>query len=154
MRFSLKWLFGVVFYVAAGCALVASTSDLFLDLFNAAFAALCLLSLLGAIFSRSERRAFWGGCAIVAWLFTLSDVLPDGHNGLPALVHAPKAAVSETLFDLSYYFDDDPLGNLRSTGGEAFVGIGASVVGGVLARWFRSRSAQAAETRHPAPAGS
>lgn len=148
MRFSLKWLFGIMFYVAAGCALVSSTSDLVLDLFSVAFAALCLISLLGAIFSRSERRAFWGGCAIVAWIFTLSDLLPNNRNGLPVVAHAPQVAVSRMLVDLSFWFEGDPLVNLRTTGADAFVAIGSSIVGGVLARWFWSRSVLASFDRH------
>lgn len=134
MRFSLRWLFGVVSYAAAGCALLVSSYGSLGGLCNVAFAALCLVALLGSIYTRHERRAFWVGCAIVGWSFMLIGS-PNNHR-------TPHGAIAAVLFQLSSGHETGPLGNLRSQEMQAFAAIGCSFVGGLLARRFRSTSAE------------
>jgi hypothetical protein len=47
IRFSLRWLFGLVFYAAAGCALLAYGNDLLNGGCHLAFAVLSVVAILG-----------------------------------------------------------------------------------------------------------
>ena len=131
MRFSLRLLFGVIFYAAAGCALVVSRADLVAASCDVAFVALCLIAPLGAIFARHAQRAFWIGCAIVAWPFLMSFLWRVGY-------HTPHSAMWNLFMRLGYRRKNNPQ---WTAGAEAFVAIGCSVAAGLLARWFRVRSA-------------
>lgn len=135
MRFSLRWLFGLVLYVAAGCALLASDYGSLGTLCHVAFAALALIALLGSIYTRHERRAFWVGCAIVAWSFMLTGSLPNNP-------HTPHGAIVALLFRLSWGHASGPLANLRGQEAPSFVAIGCSIAGGLLARRLSTRSAE------------
>ena len=137
MQFSLRWLFGIVVYAAAGCALAASSGNsILLASYNVAFSALCLVALLGSVFTRRERRVFWGGCAIVAWSFMLSGFLPRNPNSLRSAVRSMHSVLTSEAAHAP-----DPLFYLREAGEEAFVAIGSAIGGGLLARWFWVQSA-------------
>ncbi len=134
MRFSLRWLFGVVLYAAFGCALLASDNDFLHAACVLTFAILSIVAILGAVFARPDRRAFWLGCAIVAWSFTVTDSMSDNF-------HTPPAAIRAVLFRLSFWREDALL-KLREPAAEVFVAIGCSIAGGLLAQRFRSRSVE------------
>lgn len=134
MRFSLRWLFGLVLYAAFGCALLASDNDFLHAACVLTFAVLSIVAILGAIFSRPERRAFWLGCAIVAWSFTLTD-------SMPANFYTPPAAIRAVLMRLSVW-REDALFKLRDPAAEVFVAIGCSIAGGLLAQRFSSRATE------------
>lgn len=138
MRFSLRWLFGVVFYAAFGCALLTYGSDPLIAVCRLGFAVLSLIALLGAIFTRQQRRAFWVGYAVVAWSFVLTDTMPDN-------AFTPPTAIRTVLFQLSTGHTEHTglfFYHLRGPAAEPFVAIGCSVAGGILAGRFRSRYAE------------
>jgi hypothetical protein len=60
-HFSLRWLFGVVSFLAIGCGLLTYASPI-LSKLTATFTVLALLSAVpAAIYHAGERRAFWAG---------------------------------------------------------------------------------------------
>lgn len=134
MRFSLRWLFGLVFYAAAGCALLVCEYASLDPFCVVVFAALCLIALIGSIYSRGEQRAFWGGFAIVALSFMLSGMLPRNDQ-------TPHGAVGGLLRHVcrKYETGPGPISNLDSVGVQTFVAIGCSIAGGLLACKFRSQ---------------
>lgn len=132
MRFSLRWLFGVVLYAAAGCALMVYRADLVAAFCDLAFVALCFIALLGSIFTRHGQRAFWIGCVIVGWPFLASFFLRVGY-------HTPHSAMWNLFLRFDYRHKSNPL---WTAGAEAFVAFGCSIAGGLLARWFQRSSAK------------
>src|SRR5687767_14230684 len=59
LRFSLRFLFMATAYIALGCAVVASESDFwFVLLFPVSLGSLAT-AVLGVIYRRGQRRAFW-----------------------------------------------------------------------------------------------
>lgn len=83
LRFSLRWLFGVVSCAAVGCALLAYATP-----FGSKLVLTCTLAALvaagvAALVHRGARRAFWAGFAMVGvaylWLVCGSWQTPHGH---------------------------------------------------------------------------
>ena len=83
LRFSLRWLFGVVSCAAVGCASLAYATP-----FGSKLVLTCTLAVLvaagvAALVHRGPRRAFWAGFAIVGvaylWLVCGSWQTPHGH---------------------------------------------------------------------------
>lgn len=155
MRFSLRWLFGIVFYAAFGCALLVYGNDSLNAACSLAFSSLSVVSLMGAVFMRQERRVFWAGCAIVAWSFMLTDALPSNPYTPPTAIRSVLWALgrllppttddasTSTIFTTIY-------DNLDGTGAQVFVAIGLSVLGGPLARCIWSRSGRTQTDSKPA----
>ncbi|HVX11614.1 MAG TPA: hypothetical protein VHC22_10570 [Pirellulales bacterium] len=86
MRFSLRWLFGVVSFLAVGCGLVIYASPLLSKLtFTAAVTAL-LLAIVLAVYRSGEQRALWAGFAALGlaylWLICGNWQSPNGTYSL------------------------------------------------------------------------
>lgn len=81
-HFSLRWLFGVVSFLAVSCGLLIYASPLLSKLTFTAALVLLLASMFPAVFSAADRRAFWAGFAVFGfayiWLICGAWQAPDG----------------------------------------------------------------------------
>ncbi|HWB14466.1 MAG TPA: hypothetical protein VG826_34895 [Pirellulales bacterium] len=85
-HFSLRWLFGIVSFLAVGCGLLIYASP-FLSKLTATSAAVVLLAAIpAAIYHAGERRAFWAGFAFFgfAYLWLVCGAW-QSHDGSGAL---------------------------------------------------------------------
>jgi hypothetical protein len=78
MRFSLRWLFGVTAFAAVACACLIFASESVQAWTGFALQLFLLLSALGAFYAPRDRRAFWGGCALMGWYYMGCAHLPPG----------------------------------------------------------------------------
>ena len=81
MRFSLRWLFGAVAFVATGCLSLVYTSELLCNALGVAVFLFLAFAVLGAIYGREDTRPFWIGCAIFGWSYIASSSMPAGAPG-------------------------------------------------------------------------
>lgn len=83
LRFSLRWLFGVVSFTAVGCALLVYATPAWSQLTFTCSLAVLIAAAVAAIVRRDARRAFWAGFAGVGlaylWLVCGSWQTPYGH---------------------------------------------------------------------------
>jgi hypothetical protein len=127
-----------------------------------------LLSVLGAFYAPRERRAFWGGCALMGWYYL-------GSNHLPSDLQQPRNSVHEALaeihpkiarevpnenFPVRYTGDKSllPSRTRRSPRIGEFLGVAhtlatflAAFVGGGVALWFDRRASRKPAAGAPPP---
>jgi hypothetical protein len=81
-HFSLRWLFGVVSFLAVGCGLLIYASPFLSKLTFSATLVVLLAAMPAAVYSAGERRAFWAGFSFFGlaylWLICGSWQSPDG----------------------------------------------------------------------------
>ena len=81
-HFSLRWLFGVVSFLAVGCGLLIYATPLLSRLTFTAALGVLLVAVVSAVCRAGERRAFWAGFAAFGfayvWLICGSWQAPDG----------------------------------------------------------------------------
>jgi hypothetical protein len=86
IHFSLRWLFGVVAFLAISCGLLIYASP-FLSKLTATLAAVALLAAIpAAIYHAGDRRAFWAGFSLFgfAYLWLVCGTW-QSHDGSTAL---------------------------------------------------------------------
>ncbi|HVX14692.1 MAG TPA: hypothetical protein VHC22_26120 [Pirellulales bacterium] len=98
MRFSLRWLFGVILFVAIASTSLIYSSWWLSDGLAAALGAFLVCVTIGAVYGRSASAAFCGGSAIAGWVYLLCLWLPLGHIGQNDV--APTAAVDRAVYRL------------------------------------------------------
>ena len=86
IHFSLRWLFGVVSFLAVGCGLLIYASPFLSKLtFTAAVTGL-LVGLFSAVYRIGDQRAFWAGFATFGfayvWMVCGAWQSPDGSTPL------------------------------------------------------------------------
>ncbi len=79
MRFSLRWLFGVISFVAVASTSLIYSSWLLSDVLGAALGAFLVCVTIGALCGRAATAAFCGGAAIAGWVYLLCLWLPTSH---------------------------------------------------------------------------
>ncbi|HVX15183.1 MAG TPA: hypothetical protein VHC22_28580 [Pirellulales bacterium] len=133
MRFSLRWLFGVVAFVAAGfCCLVNASRPIELLLAGLLYVFLGV-SIMGALFARGERRVFWAGCVVTGAVCFASDYLP------PLKIYRPWDVV-EAIFGylrLAVWHDKSSRPSHAERAWVSLVAITVTFMGGTIATWFR-----------------
>lgn len=86
LRFSLRWLFGIVSFVALGCGLLIYATSLLSRLTFTLLLVGLMAAVLAAVFRAGERRAFWVGFAgfgfAYIWLICGSWQAPSGNGPL------------------------------------------------------------------------
>lgn len=93
MRFSLRWLFGGVAYVAIACASLVYASEPISKTLGAALFAFLMIAVLGAIFACRNHRRFWAGCAIVGLTYYATFHVAQ----YPNAIQLPRATTREVL---------------------------------------------------------
>lgn len=78
MRFSLRWLFGLVLLAAVASGSLVYASWPISDALGAALGFFLIGVLIGAVYGRADRAAFCGGCAIAGWAYLVCLWLPKG----------------------------------------------------------------------------
>src|SRR5215208_3826450 len=82
MRFSIRWLLGMIIFAAVGAAATARPSSWWASgLWTFAIAMLCT-SLIGSIVRQGAKRAFWISFAIFGWMYAVLVFAPwfDGRT--------------------------------------------------------------------------
>ncbi len=93
MRFSLRWLFGLVAFVAVGCLSLIYASEPISMLLGAVLFGFLTTAVLGAIFEGRSRRRFWAGCAIAGFIYIATAYLPQ----YPGNIRLPRSTTGEIL---------------------------------------------------------
>jgi hypothetical protein len=141
MRFSLRWLFLVTAFVAISCAcLVYATQPVYIWL-GIAMQAYLVLSILGAIYAPRDRRAFWGGCAIIGCAYfwnghTVSHIVDPRHLENLVLDKIYPMVVRETT--------GRPWRSDFNMTGEQLATLIAAFTGGFIGLWFGSPARRSA----------
>jgi len=68
-HFSLRWLFGIVSFLAVGCGLLIYASPLLSKLTATLTVVVLLAAVPAAIYHAGDRRAFWGGFALFGFAY-------------------------------------------------------------------------------------
>jgi hypothetical protein len=98
MRFSLRWLFGVISFVAVASTSLIYSSWLLSDALGAALGAFLVCVTIGAVYGRAATAAFCGGAAIAGWVYLLCLWLPRAHISHNDVV--PTAAADRAVYHL------------------------------------------------------
>ena len=77
MRFSLRWLFVAILLIAISLVALLNANEYWISASRVALVVLLPLTIVGGIFSKGRKRAFWFGFAIVGWTVFLSAGLND-----------------------------------------------------------------------------
>ncbi|HVX14106.1 MAG TPA: hypothetical protein VHC22_23170 [Pirellulales bacterium] len=141
MRFSLRWLFGVISFAAVACAGLVFPASLRISI-GLAVHSFLLVSVLGALFAPRERRAFWGGCAIMGWFYLASEQLTFGLRPLREIVHGVLLELFRRLENS--HSDIFEVGQTLA----AFI---VALIGGGIAHGFDRRAARKSREPPPAP---
>jgi hypothetical protein len=153
MRFSLRWLFGLVAFVAVACLSLIYATAAISNILSVVFFAFLMASVLGAIHASRQRRRFWFGCALVGLCYVASGYL------LPRLFPMPWFATNAALDYLhpkivrkvasatldapvfgtrpATFYLESPLAKDFRTAGQVLAAFIWSVAGGIIAGWFR-----------------
>lgn len=109
IRFSLKWLFGLVAFVSIACVALVRANDWTASVMLSTAVALLFISLVGATLRQGPARAFWLGFAICGW-------------GYFWATHWPSKTYSRNLrSETPWTMENDDIGNLATTKVLAFV---------------------------------
>jgi hypothetical protein len=92
-RFSLKTLLAGVAFVALAIVATMNANYAWVVALEMLAYMFLFTAIVGAIFARGERRAFWVGCAIFGWGFWLA-------GALATYVRLPGWRVEETVAEL------------------------------------------------------
>lgn len=156
MRFSLKWLFGMVAFAAVACLTLVYATEALNCLLGWALYAFLVATVLGTIFSNRIRRPFWAGCAIVGWFYAATAYLPPrfqtpwlATNAALDRLH-PIIARTEKIdppngrptYGGTFYFVQFPQREPFNSAGQALATFVWSIAGGMIAGYFYSKSAR------------
>ena len=161
MRFSLRWLFGSVAFIAVGCMSMVYASWVASEILGACLWTFLVCAILGAIYGRKAERAFWGGCAIAGCSYVLFLYAPN----VQRQVHLPTAIADRAIRNLynvvskelpaeqrngtypeGTYFANSgafirrPMWDPFTRSGQVVFAFAVAILGGCMGRLFRSRS--------------
>ena len=158
MRFSLRWLFGVLLLAAVASASLVYASWPISDALGAALGLFLIGAVIGAAYGRADRTAFCGGCAIAGWASLVCLWLPKGpiDPSCPFPTLAANRAISSLYNLVSRELLAEPInGDLEgaylvnnvpyirrpmwepfSRVGHSFIALLVAIMGGAVARLF------------------
>ena len=131
-HFSLRWLFGVVSFVAVGCGVLFYANPFLSKLTFTAMLAILIAAIPAAIYHAGERRAFWIGVATFGfayvWLTCGPSTLVTSSSATPS--------IDRTAF---------------LTTGHSLLAVAFALLGGIIAThtFRRSRAGQTPEKLQP-----
>ena len=154
-RFSLRRLLAFVAFVAVGIVSLRNASYLVSGFLSIAWLVFLMVTVLGAVYRKEQRRAFWIGCCVFGWSFAVSDHLPGTKTAFNQTIHPAYDAIKWTV-----QVDRATAQAHAESGGEAMfsgrglvsitfprqmpfmdvantlTGFVIAFVGGVVAQWF------------------
>ncbi len=157
LRFSLRWLLGFVTFVAVAIVCLRYASFLISGCLAAAWLVFLMVAILGALYRRERRRAFWVGCCVFGWSFAAYGMLSSAKNAVfDQVIQSLYNTISWTA-----KVDSVTASTHTQEGGEAFfpgpslpctitfprklpfehaadtlIGFIIAMVGGIVAQWF------------------
>ncbi|HEV3340988.1 MAG TPA: hypothetical protein VG125_11545 [Pirellulales bacterium] len=159
MRFSLRWVFGIVAFVAIGCVCLTSASEVLSKVLASILFAFLLLFIFVAIYGDGRLRAFCGGAAIAGWTFLMSAYLPPVRMPLPwwvslsllerahekvateTVVADPAASIASGVsFRNGLYYVPSPQRDPFMACGQAIVASALALIGGAVAQTVYERA--------------
>lgn len=151
MRFSLRWLFGLITLASVACVCLFYASLAIANALIAVIFALAPISVFGATLSRGRQRAFWFGFAVVGSMYVASawvpPTTPSPWSVTAELMTSLHDKVARRLPVPGY-----PAGRMLEPPLWAFVQVGRELVtllcaitGGLVAYWIDGRN-----TKRPA----
>lgn len=155
LRFSLRWLLLFVAFVAVGLLSLQYASFLFSGCLWVVWLAFLMVAILGAVYRRKQRRAFWLGCCVFGWSFAaFGTVSGDKTTALDQAIQSvyekiewntrADSATAQAHFqsggkavmggpiNIVYFPREKPFKNAVET----LVGFVVAFIGGVVAQWF------------------
>lgn len=96
MGFSLKGLLGAITLIAIGTYAMVNATPAWLSFVAVLTTFLLLTAIVGAIYSRGQRRAFFVGCCVLGWGYLLIAFAP-GDYGRIASSNSLLGVVAEAL---------------------------------------------------------
>lgn len=171
MRFSLRWLFVAILFIAVSVAALLNANELWRIGYRSGVMLAVLIAAAGALWSSGKTRAFCGGYVLFALAFFTnlfgfqSDFITG--NAFTAIHKRSFEPISETVTGPFYpsQYDGDVLTVTRQKNGTLlvsairperteFLGVGHAVstvalgvIGGYVAVWFYSRHEASIERR-------
>jgi hypothetical protein len=155
LRFSLRWLFIFVAFVAVGLVSLRYASFLISGCLSVVWLLFLMVSILGAIYRREQRRAFWVGCCVFGWCFAASGTVSgDKTTALDQAIQSVYEKIQwNTRADSATVQAHFQSGGRTVMGGptnivyfpreapfkkaaETLVGFVVAFIGGVVAQWF------------------
>jgi hypothetical protein len=147
VRFSLRWLLGIVAFVAVACLSLIYASETISKALGAVLFVFLMIATLGAIFSGPHRRRFWAGCAMVGSIYIATAYLP------PNDIQLPQPTTGEILDGLHQKLirnieraatargriiraSDLPPSEAFHAAGQSLAAFVWSIGGGMVATWF------------------
>jgi hypothetical protein len=163
-RFSLRWLLLFVAFVAVGTFSLRYASFFISGCLSVVWLLFLMVVILGAIYRRKQRRAFWLGCCVFGWCFAVYGIVSgDKTTELDQVI---QSAYDE--FKWSIEVAPATAVAYRESGGTAVIGPTSTIylpretpfkhaavtlaefviafIGGFVAQWFyasRDRDAEA-----------
>ena len=161
-RFSLRWLLALVAFVAVGIASLRYASVLISGTLAIAWLLILTVAALGVVYGDERRRAFWLGCCLLGWTFSVHTYLFFEDTALERAVQSVYARVSwNAAFDVeagkahqasgAWVTYSQGVASVDLPAREPFeaalrilIGIVASVVAGAISLWFHAAQGQIA----------
>jgi hypothetical protein len=148
MRFSVRWLFGAVAFVAIGCFSLIYASEPISRVLNAALFAFLMVAILGALFAIRTSRPFWAGCAVVGLSYVATAYLPQQRVQRSQVPWLATDAILIQLHSRVVSRSGYPTTGPFHAAGQALATFVWAIAGGFVAGWFR-RGAQPSDCGHP-----
>jgi hypothetical protein len=164
LRFSILWLMALVLLVAVGFAALGNPTELWASAIFTLTVGLLCYSVVGAMFLRGRRRAYWGGFATFGWVYLILvfNILSakTGLESPPLLTTRllayvdralhPPATASERLYEALINppnFTTSPVGMPMTVSlslsfyqiGHSLAALVVALIGSVVARIFAAQ---------------
>jgi hypothetical protein len=164
MRFSLRWLFVAVAFVAISVVALLNANLYWAGLARTGLIVFLASAIVGGINSRGEKRAFWFGVAIVGWIYRAtaivncywfaSDVLSEQlSRAMWDVLDKPQVGAEEHVFGERVLADGRtftnriehvPLEKSFHLVNKCILNALFAMLGGLIATWFYRRNHRSA----------
>lgn len=151
LRFSLASLVAAVFVIALWCAALRQSSKLWASALFTLTVGVLFIALLGAVYDRAGRRAFWLGFSLFGWgyhLFVFGPWFRSATNELLLTTRLLKY-LAERLghgsgpIGLAVQLGDHWYAHPFVVIGHLLLVVVFAIIGGTVARYFLSKARQA-----------
>lgn len=163
-RFSLRWLLTLVAFVAVAITSLRYASVLISGTLAIAWLLFLTVAALGVVYGNERRRAFWLGCCLLGWTFSVHTYLFLEDTALDRAVQsvyervswnaaidvdsgkAHQASGARVTYSRGVASVDLPARGPFEAALRILIGIVASVVAGTIAQWFYAAEQRIANT--------